>query len=595
MWRRSKSTTHKEAAARRSLSFYVTLLIALQMTSLFAFVGFVSVSDFRRDRAAATERVTEDSQRAANLISAAVAAAERSAITEAALPGYAAVFDDPGRCTVTASGSQVFGRGQFHVLRGDASVACSSTQPAGGVEGAGYAGQPWIAALDQAQQAVVAGPLDDPITGQRVLIVAAPILEVPGSVVLALEIASLADGLDAELGDRMPPSSFLVSNAEGTEVARSASLQQGVSLIRGNATAPELGWRVAAAIPTAAVYEPAWTAVRERVFFGIVVLVLLVAFAWVMHRRVAKPIRALVGALEEAATGEKVVRVPEDGPQEVRKLGKRFNRMLRERDEAEVGLVDMFENDRRQGGRREIDRMKSAFLMAVSHELRTPLAVITGYAEILQDQIADLSDEEASSIAHDIGLGAARLERLLLDILDLERMSRGMFEAQLKSTHLRGLVNRVLDFSDLRGDVKITVPNHLVVDLDPGLTERILDNLVRNAIKHTPAGTPMWIDASCKGGELELIVADAGPGIPDDLKPEVFDAFTQGKTPTHSPGTGVGLALVKQFAKLHKGRAWVDDRPGGGARFHVTFAGAVPGDVVKTTRSRPKRSLKKSA
>jgi signal transduction histidine kinase len=586
--------------ARRSLSFYIALLIVLQMVSLFGFIAFVTTSEFRQARTMATERASEDAEKAANLIADAVSAAKSGLVSEAALPGYAAVFDDPNRCTVTSSGAEVFTRGQFHVLRSDGTVACSSTQPAGGIVGSGYAGQSWLPAVATAKEPIATGPVVDPISKRPALIIAAPITEIPGSVVLSLETQSLGKGLDAELGDRDPRSSFVVTTKDrGTEITRSESEEEkrsaigdtqlaeamergttavsvdGVERIHAEATVPDLGWTVIAGIGTSQAYADAWGGLRERFLFAGLIFVVVLSIGWLINRRVARPIRALVGAIEEASSGTSTLEVPERGPKEVHWLSRRFNRILRERAEAQVGLVDLFETDKSQSGGHEVDRMKSAFLMAISHELRTPLAAIMGYSDLLQDQMASLSKDEATAIAHDIGLGAERLERLLLDILDLERMSRGVFEARRRATHLRGLVKRALELSDSRGDVKVDVPNGIVADVDPGLVERILDNLIRNATKHTPSGTPIWVKANANRKELELIVEDAGPGIPDELKPEVFEAFTQGKTPTHSPGTGVGLSLVAQFARLHGGQAWVDDRPGGGARFHVTFADAI--------------------
>jgi signal transduction histidine kinase len=588
----------RDKAARRSLSFYLIILIALQSLSLFGFIGSVSLNDFRQARNAATERTAEDSRKAATLIDASIKAGGRALESEAALPGYAAVFDDPSRCTVTSSGSEVFTTGEFHVLRADGSVACTSAKVATEATRRGYRGQSWLASVPGAVDPVVAGPLTDPVTQRPAVIVAVPIVEVPGAVVLSLDLAGLNAGLRSELGDRVPPSSFLVTSSDrSSELVRTtkgsedplpaaftapvkegmtATSFDGIERVHAESTVPGMGWHVIAAISTAETYNHAWHAIKERVLFAAVIMLVVCAVGWLINRRVARPIRALAGAVEQAAAEGGPLVVPEDGPKEVRGLGRRFNRLLRERAEKEIGLVEMFPSERREGGRREIDRIKSAFLMAVSHELRTPLAVVTGYAEVLEEQMADLSNQEAVEIAHQISLGAGRLERILLDILDVEKMSRGVFEADRRATHLRDLVTRVLELTDHRGDVRVNVPKGLVAEIDSGLMERILDNLIRNALKHTPAGTPLWVSASLDGGELELIVEDAGPGIPDELKPEIFEPFTQGDTPSHSPGTGIGLSLVAQFARLHGGRAWVDDRPGGGARFHVTFTEAQP-------------------
>ena len=100
--------------------------------------------------------------------------------------------------------------------------------------------------------------------------------------------------------------------------------------------------------------------------------------------------------------------------------------------------------------------------------------------------------------------------------------------------------------------------------------ERIIENLLVNAARHTPAGSTIWLKAATAEGRVRIIVEDDGPGIPGDMRDQIFDAFVQGPTPVaHAPGSGIGLALVARFAQLHDGTAWVEDRLGGGARFVV--------------------------
>jgi NtrC-family two-component system sensor histidine kinase KinB len=106
--------------------------------------------------------------------------------------------------------------------------------------------------------------------------------------------------------------------------------------------------------------------------------------------------------------------------------------------------------------------------------------------------------------------------------------------------------------------------------VDPAQLERIVENLVVNAVKHTEPGTHIWIRAWMSDEGLELSVEDAGAGVPDELKSIVFEPFKQGKK-SSATGTGIGLSLVQEFARLHGGGAWVEDRPGGGATFRVTL------------------------
>jgi signal transduction histidine kinase len=126
--------------------------------------------------------------------------------------------------------------------------------------------------------------------------------------------------------------------------------------------------------------------------------------------------------------------------------------------------------------------------------------------------------------------------------------------------------------SELLGGRHIELTSEgLIVNVDAAKVERIVENLLANAARHTPAGTPLWIRVTGeRGGGVLIAVDDAGPGVPDDMKDAVFEPFRQGDGgPNPSPGVGVGLSLVARFAELHGGSAWVEDRPGGGASFRV--------------------------
>jgi signal transduction histidine kinase len=110
----------------------------------------------------------------------------------------------------------------------------------------------------------------------------------------------------------------------------------------------------------------------------------------------------------------------------------------------------------------------------------------------------------------------------------------------------------------------------MVADVDPTKVERILENLLVNAVRHTQEGTPIWLRVSGDAEGVLLVVEDAGPGVPAKDREAIFQPFRQGSdAPAHAPGTGIGLSVVAQFAELHGGRAWVEERDGGGASFRV--------------------------
>lgn len=232
---------------------------------------------------------------------------------------------------------------------------------------------------------------------------------------------------------------------------------------------------------------------------------------------------------------------------------------------------------------RTLDSMKDSLMMAVSHELRTPLTVVRGLAETLQRPEVARSPEITRDLLARLSSNALRLERLLADLLDLDRLRRGIIAPRRRPTDLAELFARVIERFDLRGHgVEIEAPAGEAL-IDPAQVERIVENLVVNAIKHTPGGTPIWVRADLRAGGVLVMIDDAGPGVPDEIKDAVFEPFRRGATPEYAPGTGVGLTLVSRFARLHGGAAWVQDRPGGGASFRVWLPegpGAVAGDPV---------------
>jgi signal transduction histidine kinase len=218
-----------------------------------------------------------------------------------------------------------------------------------------------------------------------------------------------------------------------------------------------------------------------------------------------------------------------------------------------------------------VDEMKNTFLQAVSHELRTPLTSILGTALMLEQEDLNVTAEDARDLVGRMARNARKLNRLLADLLDVDRLARGVVEPQLQPTDVGELVRRVASDQDLVGGSSLHVDvRPVVVPVDPPKVERMVENLIANALKHTPEGTPIWVMAAREDGGAVITVEDAGLGVPEELRADIFKPFRQGPdVPAHSPGIGVGLALVARFAELHGGRAWLEDRPGGGASFKV--------------------------
>ena len=166
--------------------------------------------------------------------------------------------------------------------------------------------------------------------------------------------------------------------------------------------------------------------------------------------------------------------------------------------------------------------------------------------------------------------------------MDLDRLSRGIVAPKRRPTDVARLVGRVAQEWRLLNDRELTLElEPVVVWLDPGKVERIVENLLANAARHTPGDSPVWVRVRRDRGGVQIAVDDAGAGVPPELRASVFEPFRQGPgTPTHAPGVGIGLSLVARFAQLHGGRAWVDDRQGGGSSFRVFIP-----DAPETTSS----------
>jgi PAS domain S-box-containing protein len=221
---------------------------------------------------------------------------------------------------------------------------------------------------------------------------------------------------------------------------------------------------------------------------------------------------------------------------------------------------------------READAMKSTFLQAVSHDLRSPLAAILGLSRTLERDDLDLPPDQARDLAGRIAANARRLDRMVADLLDLERLAAGVIEPIFASVDVGALVRELAANADVMAGRRLqldTAP--LVISADGMMIERIVENLLGNAAKHTPGDSRIWVRVERTDSGALITVEDDGPGVPADQRQRIFEAFTQGDLPG-ARGAGVGLALVAQFAKLHGGEAWVRERDGGGASFQVRLA-----------------------
>ena len=287
--------------------------------------------------------------------------------------------------------------------------------------------------------------------------------------------------------------------------------------------------------------------------------------AWWIVRLGLRPLDAIGVTAGAIAAGDLTRRVDHAEPRtEVGRLGLSLNAMLARLEEAFAE-------------RRASEERLRRFLADASHELRTPLSSIRGYAELFRIGAAREPEDVEKAMTR-IEDESARMGVLVEDLLALARLDE-----------IREQVREPVDLAALAGDAvddaravaperEITLhgggdDDAVVVDGDPGQLRQVLSNLMRNALVHTPAGTPIEVSVRARNGDATLAVRDHGPGLPTDNPSELFDRFWRADPGRGRgrAGAGLGLAIVAGVVAAHGGRASAADAAGGGARFEVVL------------------------
>ncbi|WP_327318905.1 sensor histidine kinase KdpD [Streptomyces sp. NBC_01235] len=212
----------------------------------------------------------------------------------------------------------------------------------------------------------------------------------------------------------------------------------------------------------------------------------------------------------------------------------------------------------------EGNRIRTALLAAVSHDLRTPLAGIKAAVTSLRSDDVEWSEQDRADLLEAIEEGADRLDHLVGNLLDMSRLQTGMVTAIIRETDLDEVIPMALggvpeDSVDM--DVPETLP---MVDVDRGLLERSVANVVENAVKYSPADTRVLVKASAIADRVEVRVVDRGPGVPDEAKDRIFEPFQRYGDSPRGNGVGLGLAVARGFTEAIGGTLHAEDTPGGG-------------------------------
>ncbi len=239
-------------------------------------------------------------------------------------------------------------------------------------------------------------------------------------------------------------------------------------------------------------------------------------------------------------------------------------------------LAALAESERRREEAEAAVRSRDEVLSIVSHDLRNPVSTVAMSVALLQDREILLDDKQRETQLAVIARSAARMDRLIRDLLDVAVIESGRLTISGRDEDPGALLTEVFDaFRPLAAEKEVTLdlqvtPGLRTVRADRDRIVQALSNYMNNAVKFTPPGGRIVLRASPEPeGGVRFTVSDTGPGIPAEELPHVFDRFWQAKRTAHL-GSGLGLAIAKGIADAHRGRSWAESTPGEGSSFHLT-------------------------
>ena len=273
--------------------------------------------------------------------------------------------------------------------------------------------------------------------------------------------------------------------------------------------------------------------------------------ALLVGRSITAPVERLRAASGALASGDLSARAPEEGPAEIAELGVAFNGMA-------ARLEELFD------ARREL-------VAWASHDLRTPLSAIRAMIEAVEDGVA-----RPEQYTQALGEQVRRLSALVDDLFELARIDAGVLTLELEDASLAPLVDscvRGLEAEARRRNVRLEtrLEGMQAARCAPEKVERVLVNLLTNAVRHTPTDGSIAVLVEHADEEVRVSVEDSGEGIaPDDVR-RIFDRFWRGDPARSAGGSGLGLAIARGLVEAQGGRIWAENRPGGGARVSFTL------------------------
>jgi len=224
---------------------------------------------------------------------------------------------------------------------------------------------------------------------------------------------------------------------------------------------------------------------------------------------------------------------------------------------------------------RAVDQMKSDFLAAMSHDFRSPLTVVRGAVELLLGERPGVLTPGQRELAESAERNVRRLEEFTEDLLEMARLEQGAVALEPEDLDVRTLLGEIVADHQVLAKQRRqwfaldAPPDAMTVSADRGRLRQALSNLVGNAIKYAPSGTPITVRAQRQDGLFRIAVSDHGPGIPPEERGHMFEKFFRGSGVGATPGAGLGLSIARSLVVLHGGTLDYEDTPGGGSTFVV--------------------------
>jgi two-component system, NtrC family, sensor histidine kinase GlrK len=295
---------------------------------------------------------------------------------------------------------------------------------------------------------------------------------------------------------------------------------------------------------------------RQLILLVILSTAVVLSIALALTRYIAGPIAQLDASIRQLGAADFTRPITVRGPEDLQSLGERLD-WLRRR------LA-------------EVEAEKNRFLRHLSHELKTPLTALREGAELLNDQVGGPLAPPQRQVVSIMRDNSVKLQRLIEDLLDYQRALHAAASLLTRSLPLDELLREVVRAHELamqaKGQKLALEAAKLIVEADPEKLRSILDNLVGNAVKFTPAGGAIRVSARADDTDAVIDVVDSGPGVPAEERDAIFDSFFRGRAKASGriEGTGLGLAIAREFAEAHGGRISVihEER---GAHFRLTL------------------------